>query len=150
MKSKKCCKNGKKKKDERVFGLAGGVSGAGSVISAHNVCHALCMAVVAFLSVFGIIVSSDILMWLQDYNLFFWSMGMIFLGVSFVLLYLKGNCISKKMIVLNIGLLIIGFPFLQNWFVWTPGILISLFSVGWYMRDRFFYNVNNKGVEYGK
>src|SRR3989344_2552054 len=128
----------RKQNHKRIFGIAGGVSGAGSVISAHNVCHALCLAVVAFLSVFGIIVSSDVLMWLQDYNLFFWSMGLLFLGISLVLLYIKGNCISKKMIVLNSGLLIIGFPFLQNLIVWIPGILIVLFSVGWYLRDKFF------------
>ena len=42
-------------------------------------------------------------------------MGMIFLGVSFVLLYLKGNCISKKMIVANGGLLLAGFPFARGY-----------------------------------
>ncbi len=139
-------KSGRKKDGKKIFGIAGGVSGAGSVISAHNVCHALCMAVVAFLSIFGIIVSADVLMWLQDYNLFFWSMGTVFLGMSLILLYIKGNCISKKMIVLNVGLLIIGFPFLQNWIIWAPGILVVLFSIGWYLRDRFWPNLFLKGV----
>ena len=141
---KRKAKNGK-----GVFGIAGGVSGAGSVISAHNICHAVCLAVVAFLSIFGIIVSSDVLMWLQDYNLFFWSMGIIFLGISLVLLYIKGDCISKKMIVLNVGLLIIGFPFLQNWLIWVTGILISLFSICWYLRDKFCL-IYSKEVLYEK
>jgi len=140
-------KKRKQKNEKKIFGIASGVSGAGSVISAHNVCHTICLAVVAFLSVFGIIVSSDILMWLQDYNLFFWSMGMIFLGISLVLLYIKGNCISKKMIFLNIGLLVIGFPFLQNWFVWIPGILVVLFSIGWYLRDKFWTSLFSKEVK---
>ena len=70
------------KKRGNVVGAAAGASGAGSVISAHNVCHAICLAVVSLLSVFGIIVSSDILMWLQDYNMLFWGMGLAFLFVS--------------------------------------------------------------------
>ncbi len=134
-------KKQKHKKDGKgVFAIAGSVSGAGSIISAHNVCHSICLAVVALLSVFGIIVSSDVLMWLQDYNLFFWSMGISFLGISLVLYYKKPCCISKKMILFNTGLIIVGFPFLAaiNLVFWVFGGGVTLFSIGWYFRDRFW------------
>ncbi len=128
-------KNGK---EGKVFGVASGVSATGSIISAHNVCHAVCLAVVAILSVFGIIVSSDVLMWLQDYNLFFWTMGISFLVISLVLYYKKPCCISSKLILFNTGLIIIGFPFLAaiNLIFWVFGGGVTLFSIGWYFRDR--------------
>ena len=131
----------KKKKDgKKVFAIAGSISGAGSIISAHNVCHSICLAVVAFLSIFGIIVSSDILMWLQDYNLFFWTMGIAFLAISLVIYYKMPCCISKKLILFNAGLIIIGFPFFAfiNLVFWISGGGITLFSVGWYFRDKYF------------
>ena len=131
----------KKQKDsKRVFAVAGSVSGAGSIISAHNVCHSICLVVVAMLSVFGIIVSADILMWLQDYNMFFWTMGISFLAISLAIYYKMPCCISKKMILFNAGLLIIGLPFFQfiNLVFWLVGGVIVIFSIGWYFRDRYF------------
>ncbi len=134
-------KKSKNKKDgKRAFAIAGSVSGAGSIISAHNVCHSICLAVVALLSVFGIIVSSDVLMWLQDYNLFFWVMGIAFLAISLVIYFKMPCCISKKLILFNVGLIIVGFPFFifLNLVFWALGGGVTLFSIGWYVRDRFW------------
>ncbi len=131
----------KLQKDKKLFGIAGTASGAGSIISAHNVCHAVCLAVVAFLSIFGIIVSSDVLMWLENYNLFFWSMGIMFLGISLILYYKMPCCISQKLIIFNTGLIIIGIPFFQNMISWSLGNLITTFSIGWYLRNKFFQEV---------
>ncbi len=134
-------KSTKHKKDGKgVFAVAGSVSGAGSIISAHNVCHSICLAVVALLSVFGIIVSADILMWLQDYNLFFWTMGIAFLAISLAIYYKMPCCISKKLILFNAGLIIIGFPFFifLSLLFWIVGGGLTLFSVGWYFKGKFW------------
>ena len=140
---KKKIKSAKKKDGKKIFGIAGTVSGAGSIISAHNVCHSICLALVAFLSIFGIIVSSDILMWLQDYNLFFWSMGIAFLAISLSIYYKMPCCISKKIIVFNAGLLIIGIPFFLplNLIFWIFGGATVLFSIGWYFYEKYFMEV---------
>ncbi|MBI4163387.1 MAG: hypothetical protein HY512_00875 [Candidatus Aenigmarchaeota archaeon] len=130
----------KHKKDGKgVFAIAGSVSGAGSIISAHNVCHSICLAVVALLSVFGIFVSADILMWLQDYNLFFWTMGVAFLAISLAIYYKMPCCISTKMILFNVGLLIIGLPFLAtfNIVLWLIGGYIVLLSISWLIIEKF-------------
>jgi len=115
-------------------------SGTGSIISAHNVCHSVCSTVVAILSVFGIIVSADILMWLQDYNLLFWGMGMLFLAVSLILLFKFKGCISKNTILFNIGLLIVGNPFTQltnfNFLFWIVGGIIVFLSVVMFLRNK--------------
>ncbi len=136
-------KNGLKK-GARITGIFSGVSGTGSIISAHNVCHALCLAVVGLLSIFGIAASSDILMFLENYTLFFWSMGMLFLVLS-LLLYLKfPHCMSKKMILANSGILVIGIPYLSsfNLLFWVVGGTILIASTGWYIKDKFIVQVN--------
>ena len=125
------------KKGGKAIGAATGVSGAGGVISAHNVCHAICLAVVSLLSVFGIIVSSDVLMWLQEYNMLFWGMGVSFLLVSLALLVRYKNCISKKLIIFNLGLIIIGIPFIGpfDFLAWFAGGAIALYAIYLYTRD---------------
>ena len=126
------------KKEGKVVSAATGASGAGSIISAHNVCHMICLAVVSLLSVFGIIVSSDILMWLQDYNMLFWGMGIAFLLISVALLVRYKNCISKKLILFNTGLIIIGTPFLGAYdkAAWIAGGAIALSAIYLYVKDK--------------
>lgn len=130
-------KNKNVKKGSKASLVAGSASGIGSIISAHNICHQVCLAVVAVLSIFGIIVSSSVLMFLEDYNLIFWIMGLIFLFVSLVMLYKFPSCMSKKAILANIGLLIFGLPLqLYSFLFWIAGSSIVIASVGWYVRDR--------------
>ncbi len=126
--------------------LFGNMAGAGSIISAHNVCHWLCLVAVAVLSVFGVIVSSNVLMFLEDYNLLFWSIGLVFLGSSLFLYVRTTGCISMKLIVLNIGLLIIGTPFVPqlNIVFWTTGGTIVALISGIYIREKFFIGVRNE------
>lgn len=126
-------------KKASIFGITSGVSGFGGVISAHNICHSVCLAVVAVLSFFGIIVSSDILMWLEDYNLLFWGMGIIFLLISLALFVKFPRCMPTKLIVFNAGLLVIGFPFSGSWssqFL-VIGVAMSGLAVLAYVNDKF-------------
>lgn len=126
------------RKEGKVIGAAAGASSAGSIISAHNVCHATCLAVVSLLSIFGIIVSSDVLMWLQDYNMLFWGMGIAFLFMSMALLIRYKNCISRKLIIFNTGLLIAGVPFLGDYdkIAWITGGVIAVSAVYLYIKDK--------------
>lgn len=133
---------GKAKKEGKIVGAATAVSGAGSFISAHNVCHTICLGAVAVLSFFGIAASSDILMFLQDYNPIFWTMGIFFLFLSLLLLVKYGPCISKKMIVGNVGLLFIGVPFFKDisGLFMVLGSSILLVSILTYLDDKFDLN----------
>lgn len=123
-----------KKNTGKISNVATGASGAAGIISAHNVCHAACLGVVAFLSLFGIAVSSTALMFLQDYNLLFWNMGMFFLVVSLII-YAKLGCISARAITANGGIIIAGFPFLpsQQLGFWIVGGAIFLTALGGYI-----------------
>jgi len=101
------------KKQNRIFGFLGSASGGGAVASAHNVCHTICAGAAGLLAMFGIIISDTALMFLQDYNMYFWLMGMFFLLLSVVLL-IKEKPVSVKLTTFNAGLLIASAPFYQN------------------------------------
>src|SRR3990167_3028862 len=103
MRQKKIQKTGK-------YASAGATAFTTLVITSHNFCHYLCLGVVALLSIAGITAAGMPLMWLEDYAVYFWGMGLIFLAVSFYLLYTRPFCISKNAIMANSGLLIIAVP----------------------------------------
>ena len=125
----------------RIVSAANTGSAAGSIASAHNVCHALCLGAVALLSVFGIVVASDALMWLEVFNWPFWLMGISFLLISLALYSRYGPCISWRMMIVNAGLLVVAIPFAQNlgylsWLAWAPGIAITVFGISLILKSR--------------
>ncbi len=128
-----------KKEKKNMFGIFGSVSSAGSIVSAHNICHWLCLVAVAALSVFGIAVSSTVLMFLEEYTMLFWTMGVGFLAMSLFLYARNPKCISKNLIIFNTGLLVIGIPFLSqfNLFFWLFGGTIVVLISGLYLKERF-------------
>ena len=132
--------------EAKVSGSLSGVSGGMSIISAHNVCHTLCIGVVAALTFFGIAVSGMPLMFLQKYTLLFWGMAVSFLALSLALYYFKGPCISKKAMLFNSGLIVAGVPFSMlerfNLIFWIVGGAITLMAVVWYIKDKI--NAKNK------
>lgn len=134
-----------KKNTGKISTVATGTSGAAGIISAHNVCHMACLGVVAFLSLFGIAVSSTALMFLQDYNLLFWNMGLFFLTVSLII-YVKLRCISARVITANGGIIIAGFPFLpsQQLTFWIVGGSIFLIALGGYISSKMRWKHEKK------
>ncbi len=127
-----------KRKLGRGIGAVGVISGGASVLSSYNVCHSLCMAFVALLSMFGVASSATFLLFLQPYALLLWNIGLIFLIIS-MLLYIKfGQCISWRLIMFNSGLIIVSFPFFQNIFYvfWIAGFMISLYATVSYFKRR--------------
>ena len=139
-------KEGGIRKESKAAGAAGAASAGGSIAGAHNVCHALCLGAVAFLSVFGISASSTALMFLEDFALPFWIMGLAFLALSLAMLIKYGKCISRKLIVFNAGLLFIGVPFFQKdnyaWAFWLAGSIIAIYAVLWFLNDRYNLKLN--------
>ena len=128
---------GKNKNAGRMGGIATGTSGAASIISAHNVCHTVCLGVVALLSVFSISVSSTALMFLQDYNLLLWNMGLLFLIISMIL-YMRLGCVSKNLMTANAGIIIAGIPFFPNGQLafWIVGGSIFIIVAGNYLMQK--------------
>ena len=115
-------------------------SSAATFVSAHTVCHSLCTAAIAFLAVFGIVIVGMPLAFLQDYNIYFWSMAAITLIIMLAMVLKSWGCVSNKTLIFNFGLVVAGFPFatypLDN-FLLLAGGLTALTAVGWFAYEKF-------------
>ncbi len=108
-------------------------------IAAHNFCHYICLLAIAALSFFGVASAGMPLMWLENYAIYFWAMGLIFLAVSFYLLYTRPACISKNAIIANTGLLVIAVPVNFGAFsygLWAVGGIIVAISAYLYLKSK--------------
>ncbi len=125
--------------EEKLITATGTLSGATSVLGSWQICHSVCLGIIALLSVLGITIVGMPLLFLTKIAVPLWSLALVILMLTLIL-YLKKKCISKKMIVFNSGLLIAGVPFqsLQRFslFFWITGGLVVSFAMVWYIRER--------------
>ncbi len=124
-----------KKKQNRVFGFLGSASGGGAIASAHNVCHTICIGAASLLAMFGIIISDTALMFLQDYNIYFWLMGLFFLLLSMVLL-IKEKPVSVRLMLFNLGLLIAAAPFYQSILTTIAGASLAAYVAALFLMEK--------------
>ncbi len=130
----------KKHLRERFLPYFSSMGGGASIAGAHNVCHTLCIGVIALLSIMGVTVSGMPLMWLNKYNVWFWLMGLVFFAPMLYLFNKHKGCISNKPLLLNGGLLVAGIPFkpFQSYVVWLwiiGGALVAA-SIILFVKDR--------------
>ena len=93
------------------------ISSAGSIASSitsffggYQVCHNVCLGIIAFLSILGITITGMPLLFLQKVAVPFWIAAVVLLFITLIL-YLKKKCISRNLIILNTGVIIAGVPF---------------------------------------
>ena len=132
---------------EKSAGIAGSVSGIASVLGSWQVCHNVCLAIVALLAIIGITVTGMPLAFLTKVAVPFWVAAFVLLLVTFGL-YLKKGCISKKLLVFNSGVLIAGIPFqpVQDYqrYLWVIGGLLVAASICMLVMDK----INGKNNKY--
>ena len=124
---------------EKLMTATGTLSGAASVLGSWQICHSVCLGIIALLSVLGIAIIGMPLLFLTKIAVPLWSMALVILVLTLII-YLRKKCISKKMIVFNSGLLIAGIPFpsLQRFSIvfWITGGLVASFAIIWYIKDK--------------
>ena len=124
---------------EKLIGATGSVSGAASILGSWQICHNLCLALIAALSLIGITIAGMPLLFLTKIAVPVWSIAVILLVVT-ISIYLKKPCISRNLIVINSGLIIAGVPFQQlqkfSVFFWTIGGIVALAGVSLFIKDR--------------
>src|SRR3989338_9606642 len=117
---------------EKAVGITGSVSGIASILGSWQVCHNVCLGLVALLSVIGIAVTGMPLLFLTRWAVPLWTTAVVLLIVSSIL-YLKKKCISKNLLIMNTGLIIAGVPFqnLQKFsvFFWIIGGVIAVTGI---------------------
>lgn len=137
----------KEKAVEKAIGASGSVSGATSILGSWQVCHNVCLGIVALLSIIGITVTGMPLLFLTKVAVPFWIAAVILLVITTVLYFTK-KCISGKLILFNSGLIIIGIPFspMQKYslFLWIIGGALSLTAIFLFINDRIEKNRRKK------
>ncbi|HIH22029.1 MAG TPA: hypothetical protein HA222_05230 [Candidatus Diapherotrites archaeon] len=107
--------------------------------SSWNVCHSVCMALLAFLAGFGIIIAGFPLFFLFQYNVQLWLLALALSIVSLAMLLRMPKCVSKKLLFFNAGVLIAGVPAnlvnLQP-FSWIIGGIIALAAIAWFLNSK--------------
>ncbi len=124
---------------EKVIGATGSVSGATSIFGSWQVCHNLCLGVIALLGILGITVIGMPLMFLTKVAIPFWIAAFLLLLVA-IGFYAKKRCISSRLIMFNTGLIIAGIPFqpLQAFskFFWLAGGTLAVAGISLFVKDK--------------
>lgn len=124
---------------EKLIGATGSVSGAASILGSWQICHNICLGLIAALSLIGITIAGMPLLFLTKIAVPVWSIAIILLIITIVI-YLKKPCISRNLIIINSGLIIAGIPFqsLQKFsvFFWTIGGIVAFIGIFLFIKDK--------------
>ncbi|MBI2449045.1 hypothetical protein HYV49_01990 [Candidatus Pacearchaeota archaeon] len=122
---------------EKTIGISSGLSGVLSFLGGYQVCHNVCLGIIALLSVIGITIVGMPLLFLQKVAVPFWIAALLLLATALVF-YFRSRCISKNMIILNAGIIIAGTPFFQDYsiFFWIIGGSIVFLSMLFLLKDK--------------
>lgn len=124
---------------EKLVSATGSVSGATSIFGSWQVCHNLCLGVIAFLGLLGITVIGMPLMFLTKVAIPFWIAAFLLLLVT-IGFYVKKRCISSRLIMFNSGLIIAGIPFqpLQAFskFFWFARGTLAFAGISLFVKDK--------------
>lgn len=103
----------KRKLKEKFLGTAGIFSGFTSFLGSYQVCHNLCVGLLAMLSILGITVAGMPLLFLTKVAIYFWIAAITLLIIMLVLKVTAMKNLSTKMLILNAGFIALGIPFKQ-------------------------------------
>ena len=133
---------------EKLIGATGSISGAASILGSWQVCHNICLALIAALSLVGITIAGMPLLFLTKIAVPVWGIAVILLVIT-IIIYLKKPCISRNLIMINSGLIIAGVPFqsLQKFSIvfWAIGGIVALAGISLFIKDKM-----QKGMKHGK
>lgn len=124
---------------EKAATLSSSLSGTLSFLGGYQVCHNVCLGIIALLAIIGITVVGMPLLFLQKVAIPFWTVAVLLFGVTLAL-YFKKKCISKNLLVLNSGIIMAGIPFkaVQNYRVmfWIVGGTLVVLSLLFYIKGK--------------
>lgn len=127
------------KSKEKLIGATGSVSGAASVLGSWQICHNICLGLIALLGVIGITVVGMPLAFFTKIVVPMWSIAFVLLLVV-LWFYFKKKCISKNLVMVNSGLIVAGIPFqpLQSFqiFFWVIGGALVIAGISYFIKDK--------------
>jgi hypothetical protein len=124
---------------EKLLGLTGSISGLASVMGSWQVCHNICLILIAALSIIGVSLTGMPLAFLTELSVPFWTIAFALLIVT-VFLYVKKKCISRELLLFNGGLITAGIPFrdLETFIplFWAIGGALALSGIILFLKKR--------------
>lgn len=124
---------------EKTGSITSSISGVASFLGGYQVCHNVCLGIIALLSIIGITLVGMPLLFLTKVAIPFWIVAVALLGITLIF-YFQKKCISKNLILLNSGIIIAGIPFksLQDYSIifWIIGSFLVLLSILFFIKDK--------------
>ena len=124
---------------EKLIGATGSVSGAASILGSWQVCHNVCLGLIALLGLIGITVVGMPLLFLTKIAMPIWIIAVLLLALT-IWIYTSRKCISKNLIIFNSGLIIAGTPFQQvqqfSIFFWVVGGLLAATGIIFFIKEK--------------
>ena len=124
---------------EKLATITSSASGVLSFLGGYQICHNICMWIIALLSILGITVVGMPLLFLNKVAIPFWIAALVLFIISFYF-YIKMKCISRNILILNSGILIAGVPFTQVQdyikFFWIIGGTLFIIGLSLIIKDK--------------
>ncbi len=96
----------------KLASLTSSVSGSLSFLGGYQVCHNVCLGIIALLSLIGITIVGMPLLFLQKVAIPLWIGAAALFAVTLGM-YVKMRCLSRNLLLLNSGILLASVPFPQ-------------------------------------
>ncbi|MBR9699336.1 hypothetical protein GOV09_02680 [Candidatus Woesearchaeota archaeon] len=128
-----------KNMNEKIVGSTGSISGIASILGSWQICHNVCLGIIALLSIIGITVVGMPLAFLTKIAVPVWSVafGLLILTIA---LYMRKKCISRNLLIVNSGLIIAGTPFQSvqqfNVYFWIVGGILAILGISLFIKDK--------------
>jgi hypothetical protein len=135
--------NNQNHKKEKYINYFSSFTGASGIFSSYQVCHSICLGIIALLSLIGITLVGFPLLFLQKWALPLWTIALVLFSIS-IILYLRHKHTSRNLLTFNLGAIIVGIPFkslvfLRAYFL-IIGFSIIIFSLYLIIKGRFSKN----------
>jgi len=136
-------------KKEKYLNYFSSFSGFSGVFSSYQVCHSICLGVIALLSLIGITLTGLPFLFLQKLALPLWTIALALFAISLFIYIKHKHHAIKNLLTFNFGAIIVGVPFenlsfLRNYFL-VIGFSIITFSLYLIIKKRF----ENKLYKFG-
>ena len=116
------------------------ISGCISFLGGWQICHNLCLVVIALLSAIGVTVAGMPLLFLNQYAVYFWSAAALLLIPTLIMYWKNKACMSSKLVIFNLGIVIASVPFAQSYqiILWSIGGILIAYSIFLFLRNKFY------------
>ncbi len=110
--------------------------------SSFQLCHTLCLTLMAMLATIGIVGIGFPLLFLVDYGIYFWGFALLLLVPALLMRLANSRCGSTQVLLFNVGVVIAGTPpqftfGFQPLFWGIGGALVLAGLLGWLSKRRF-------------